>query len=164
MDQCLFHFNESKHLIEKDPKTVWLFTRNYEKNQKNIEKLVDSLKDLGQPVARLQCKWFSNQCQGKGNVIRYHFKEASNLVLQTDLCVDTTVALSGINIVPEAGLYNGARGSIVDITYDTVVGPNDKHGEHLPKYIVVDFPGLRLGNAKPWDKNNPTVSLVQCNQ
>ena len=71
------------------------------------------------------------------------------MVLQTDLCVDTTVALWGINIVPEAGLYNGARGSIVDIVYDTVVGPNDKHGEHLPKYIVVDFPGLRLGNTKP---------------
>ena len=86
------------------------------------------------------------------------------MVLKTHLCVGATVALSGINIVPEAGLYNAARGLIVDIVYDTVVGPNDKHGEHLPKYIVVDFPGLILGNAKPWDEKNPTVSLVHCNQ
>lgn len=69
------------------------------------------------------------------------------------------VAINGINIVPEAGLYNGARGWVIDIVYDTVEGPNNQLQNHLPRYVVVDFPGLKLGKAKPWDENNPTVSL-----
>ena len=33
-------------------------------------------------------------------------------------------------------------------------------GNDLPLYMVVDFPGLRLNGAKPWDANNPTVSHI----
>ena len=83
------------------------------------------------------------------------------MVLQTDLCIGASVEISGINIVPEAGLYNGARGTIVDYVFDTVCGPNDKQGDHLPRCVIVDFPGLKLGNAKPWDELNPTVSFIQ---
>jgi len=72
--------------------------------------------------------------------------------------VKANVAIFGINIVPEAGLYNGTRGTVIDVVYDTVEGPNNKQEGHLPRYVVVDFPGLRLGNAKPWDSNHPTVS------
>ena len=74
------------------------------------------------------------------------------MVLECDLCVGEMVSLSGINIIPEAGLYNGARGRIIDFVYDNVCGPNDKHGGHLPKCVIVDFPGLKLGNYEPWDK------------
>ena len=80
------------------------------------------------------------------------------MVLETDLCVGATVGLSGNNIVPEAGLYNGARGKIIDFEYANPCGPNDTHGDHLPSCIIVDFPGLKLGNAKPWDRLNQTVS------
>ena len=74
------------------------------------------------------------------------------MVLECDLCVGEMVSLSGINIVPEAVLYNKARGKLIDFIYDNVCGPNDKHGGHLPKCVIVDFPGLKLGNAEPWDK------------
>ncbi len=68
------------------------------------------------------------------------------------------VDLSEINIIPEAGLYNGARGMRVNFIYNTVVGPNDKQGDHLPIYVIIDFAGLKLGNDKPWDKNNKMAS------
>lgn len=160
MKQCLHsHSKENREKIENDPKTVWLYTRNHEKNTQNITKLVEHSNRVAQPIARLQCQWMSNRCQSKGkdSVRRSHFKNCS-LVLQTDLCVGAPVAISGINIVPEAGLYNGARGWVIDIVYDTVEGPNNKHKDHLPRYVVVDFPGLRLGNADPWDPKHPTVS------
>lgn len=115
------------------------------------------------PVARLQCKWQSNKNQGQGRtrVFKSHFT-TSRMVLETDLCVGATVALSGINVVPEAGLYNGARGTLVDFIYEDPYGPNDKNGEHLPRCVIVDFPGLKLGAAKPWDRLNPTVSNTLC--
>ena len=74
------------------------------------------------------------------------------MVLECDLCVGAMVSLSVINIVPESGLYNGARGKLIDFVYNTVCGPNDKHGGHLPKCVIVDFSGFKLGNAQPWDK------------
>lgn len=154
---AIFSLQDRKS-IENNPKTIWLFTRNWEKNKKNVEKLVDLSNRTKVPIARLRCQWHTNRCYstGKQTVTRRHFSQ-SNIVLQTDICVGASVSLSG-NIVPEAGLYNGGRGTVVDIKYNTVAGPNDKHGDFLPAYIVVDFPGLRLGNAKPWDSNNPTVS------
>ena len=86
-----------------------------------------------------------------------HFT-TSKMVLETDLCVGTTVDLSEINIIPEAGLYNGARGMIVNFVCTTVVGPNDKQSGHLLRCIIIDFAGLKLGNDKPWDKNNKMAS------
>ena len=103
------------------------------------------------------------QCteQGKSTVNKKHFK-ASNLVLSTDLCVHAKVAIGGINFIPELGLYNGARGEIVDIVYKTMAGPNNKHEDHLPAYVVVDFPHLRLPPyIEPWDRLHPTVRCTK---
>jgi hypothetical protein len=163
MKQGLHHHNsqpENRKLIENNPRTVWLFTNNIDKNQKNMEKIVELSNRTGVPIARLRCQWDSNRFQGSGvrSVVRSHFKN-SKLVACTDICVGAPVAINGINIVPEAGLYNGARGWVIDIVYDTVEGPNNQLQNHLPRYVVVDFPGLKLGKAKPWDENNPTVSL-----
>ena len=162
MAQCMHHHNTSPYVreyLENHPKTVWLYTTNQEKNEQNMKKLVQLSRKQNVPIARLKCEWSNPDRGGTGlpSVIRSHFHN-TNLVVNTDICVGSIVAINGINIVPEAGLYNGARGKIIDIKYDTGVGPNDKHNNHLPKYVVVDFPGLRLGNAEPWDSNNPTVS------
>ena len=41
------------------------------------------------------------------------------------------------------------------------VGPNDKEHCHLPDYVVVDFPNLKLPpDIPPWDKNHKTVRLL----
>ena len=95
--------------------------------------------------------------QWKNANVQSHFT-TTRMVLETDLCVGAKVALSGINIVPEAGLYNGAQGTVIDFIYENPCGSNDKHREHLPSCAIVNFPGLKLGNAKPWDELNPMVS------
>lgn len=127
---------------------------------KNTEQLVRMARMEKKPIAMLKCEWSSNRNQGEGikSVFRSHFK-GDSIVFRTDICVKAKVAISGINIVLEAGLYNGARGTVVDIVYDTVEGPTNKQEGHLPRYVVVDFPKLKLGNAKPWDSYNPTVSI-----
>ena len=149
-----------KELIDNDPRTIHLFTTNKEVNHKNLMKLINLSKTSGQPVAKLGCQWRSTRtlATGPNSVFRSHFEKQTNLVIHTDLCVGATVAISGQNIVPEVGLYNGARGTIVDFIYDSVCGPNDKQNDHLPKAIIVDFPGFKHKNVKPWDSNNPTVS------
>jgi len=98
--------------------------------------------------------------QGIATVRKSHFRQ-KNMVLSTNLCIGAPVATSGINFVLELGMYNGARGTIIDIVYDNDVGQNNKHKYHLPRYIVVDFPGFKLPvNIKPWDLNHPTVRVV----
>merc|ERR1719221_708687 len=92
------------------------------------------------PVARLECQWISNRVQYKGpsTVNKRHFSK-SNIPPSTDLCVHAKVAIGGVNLLPEVGLYNGARGEIVDFNYGTrMAGPNNKHEDHLPAYTVVD--------------------------
>ncbi len=86
------------------------------------------------------------------------------MVLDTNLYVRTTVAISGINIMPKIGLYNGARDTLIDFIYKDVYGPNNQHGPYFPEAAVVDFSGLKLGNANPWDKNNPTERDNTCSQ
>ena len=159
--QALFHQSrENQDKILNDKKTVFLFTKNILKNHKNQQKLVELSNSTKTPVARLRCQWIHRDTQSRGikSITRAHFKDIKKLVLQGDYCVGAPVSIEGMNIVPEAGLYNGARGWLVDIVYDTVEGPNNKMGSHLPLYMVVDFPGLRLNGAKPWDADHPTVS------
>ena len=91
--------------------------------------------------------------------MKSHF-DTSSMVLQTDICVGSIVALYGMNLVPEVGLYNGDHGTLIDFIYDDVCGPNHKHGNHLPKCVIVDFPGLRFGQAKPWDEYNKLVTNI----
>ena len=153
---------QEKSTLEKG-KTVWLYTKNDEKNAKNMSKLVQLSNETQNPVARLRCHWESTRIQGKGNasVSRSHFN-GRKIVLQTDLCVGAPVAINCINILPEIGLYNGARGTLIDIVYDEGQNPNSKQDYHLPKYVVVDFPhlNLRKGNIPPWDSENPTVRFI----
>jgi hypothetical protein len=68
------------------------------------------------------------------------------------------VAISNVNVLPEIGLHNGAIGTVVEIVYNNrPEGPNDKKHYHLPDYVVVDFPNLKL--LPPWDQYHKTVSL-----
>jgi len=156
MAQCMHHHDSNpaiRDFLENHEKTIFLYPQNYQKNIKNMEKIVQLSNDKKVPIARLQCEWSSTKQQSQGikSVYRSHFS-GDNMVLHTDICVGATVSICGINIVPEAGLYNGARGTVVDIIYDTVEGPNNKQEGHLPRYVVVNFPGLKLGDAEPWDK------------
>ena len=115
-------------------------------------------------MASLKCHWISSKkkCKGFGTIRKTHFR-SKNLVLSTNLlCVGAPVAISGINVVPEVGLYISPGGIIIDIVYDIIFGPNNKHDYHLPQYVVIDFPLFKLiDNIKPQVSNHPTVSLTK---
>ncbi len=72
------------------------------------------------------------------------------------------MAISNVNILPEIGLYNGAIGTIVEILHqDRPEGPNNKEHNHLPDYVVVSFPYLKLpAGILPWDKLHEMVSFT----
>ncbi len=65
-----------------------------------------------------------------------------------------------MNFLPEIGLYNKAIRDVIEIVYnDRPAGPNDKQHYHLPNYVVVNFPNLRLTtNIAPWDELHKMVS------
>jgi hypothetical protein len=147
--------------IENHKKTIYLYTNNDDVDRKNNEKLVDVSRERKVPVARLQCWCETNKLQNgkERRAVMSHF-DHSSYVASTDICVGSRVSIKTVNYLPEVGLYNGAIGSVIEIVYkDKPVGPNDKQHDHLPDYVVVDFPHLNLPKTiRPWDLNNPTVS------
>ena len=52
----------------------------------------------------------------------------------------------------------------MEFLYKDVCGPTNRQGNHLPDAVGFDFTGLKLGNAPPWDSNNPTVSDTDFNE
>lgn len=149
-----------KEKIENHKKTMWLFAKNTQVRDKNRDKLVDTSVKAKVPVARLDCWFDTNKLQNgtERHAVRSHF-ESNSYVRHTDLCVGSRVSIKNWNILPSAGLYNGSIGTVIEIVYkDNPIGPNDKENDHLPNYVVVDFPHLNLPPyIKPWDAKHPTV-------
>ena len=140
---------------------MWLFSNNVDVRKNNVDKLVSTSKTNEVPVARLDCWYDTNKLQnGKERHARRSHFDPKAYIRHTDLCVGARVALRNWNILPQAGLYNGSIGTLIEIVYkDNPIGPNDKQHCHLPDYIVVDFPHLTLPPyVKPWDTNHPTVT------
>ena len=86
-----------------------------------------------------------------------HFDHTKYLK-HTNICVGARVAISNFNFLPVVGLYNGAIGNVVEIVYqDRPVGPNNRQHYHLPDYIVIDIPQLKL-TSNIADNIHKTVS------
>jgi hypothetical protein len=151
--------------LTNDPKTMWLYAKNVEKDKKNMDMLIQTSKMNKVPVARLNCHYETNRAPTSDHqqpaVYESHFDKRM-YDKSTDICVGARVAISNVNILPEVGLYNRAIGTVVEIVYNNrPEGPNDKEHYHLPDYVVVDFPNLKLPDGiPPWDKNHKTVSLT----
>lgn len=165
MNLHLFRYEDNTEFIsslENSDKTMHLYTNNADKDAKNVEKLVQTSRTRNVPIARLDC-WYDTvklQNGSENRVIKSHF-DKTMFTDHTDLCIGARVAINKVNFLPEVGLYNGSIGTIIDIVYQTSsVGPNDKEHNHLPDYVVVDFPNLNLPpHIKPWDELNKTVSM-----
>ena len=153
-----------KDKIENHKKTMWLYSKVRQVQNKNRDMLVETSKKNQVPVAKLDCWYetFKTQNGQERHAIRSHF-DSKSYIHHTAICVGARVALRNWNILPSAGLYSGAIGTVVEIVYkNSVVGPNDKQHDHLPDFVVVDFPNLNLPPyMQPWDSNHPTVSTQQ---
>ena len=143
--------------LENREDTAWLYWKNEDRVKQNNKKLRATSEKFKVPIASMNCHYESNR-QGGIGPFRDHFCNVKNFERHTDICLHATVAIDGVNFIPEIGLYNGARGKVVEIVYDKPEGPNDKQHRHLPAYVVVDFPRLNLPkDFDPWDKNHKTV-------
>jgi hypothetical protein len=149
--------------LKNNKKTMWFYARNAEKELKNQEMLIHASKITSKPVARLDCTYDTKRLSGdKDWTVCYSHFDPNSYDQHTDICVGARVAISNVNFLPEIGLYNRAIGDVIETVYnDNPVGPNNKQHYHLPNYVVVDFPNLRLlTNIAPWDELHKTVSTT----
>jgi hypothetical protein len=158
----IYYDEDFKSYLENYNKTMWLFAKNADKDLKNQEMLIHTSKHKNNPIARLDCTYDMKRLtkdKQQSCACLSHFNMASCLK-HTDICIGARVAISTVNFLPEVGSYNGVLENVVEIVYqDRPVGPNDKQHYHLPDYVVVAFPQLKLpSNIAPWDKLHKTVS------
>ena len=125
-----------------------------------MDKLVEVSRNNKLSVARLKCWYDTKEKQGgkERSVYKLHF-DSNCYITETNLCVGAPVALRNLNVLPCAGLYTESIGTVIEIVYrDDPIGPNDKQHNHLPDYVVVDFPRLKLPSyIEPRDKFHPTI-------
>jgi hypothetical protein len=158
----IYYDEDFKSKLENDEKTMWLFAKNADKELKNQDMLIHTSKHKNNPIARLDCTYDTKRLtkeKQQSCACMSHF-DKQKYIKHTDICIGARVAISTVNFLPEFGLFNGAIGYVVEIDYkDRPVGPNDKQHYHLPNYVVVDFPNLKLpSNIAPWDTLHKTVS------
>ena len=135
-----------RNQIEND--AVYLFATKDLKSQHNMKKLNEITTD-NNPVCLLQTKFLKRSTQ-KWEGIRNHF-DADSIPKKTLLAKHAKVAISGRNFQPNWGLYNGALGTIVGFKFSSGKNPQT---DHLPEYVVVDFPSY---SGPPWISDKPTL-------
>ncbi len=151
--------------LKHDPKTIWLYAKNMDKDKTNMDMLIQTSKKNKVHVARLDChfetNWISRSSHQEPTACINHF-DARTYNSHPDICVGARVAISDVNILPEIELYNGAIGTVVKIVYqDRPEGPNNKVHNHVPYYVVINFPNLKLpAGIPPWDELHQTVSFT----
>ena len=127
-------------------KSLHVFANVAPKEEWNIRKLHD-LHNKQNPVAKLRPKYVGRNKINKA--IMSHFYDTTSPSV-TKCCIGSWVSLAGRNLMPKWGLYNGARGRVIEFDFETNQNPND--GD-LPGYTVVDFPFYK---GPVWDRKHPT--------
>ena len=135
---CSFCINNLQHFTEKEAKqlcdddtTLFLFANRAPKENFNRWKLFTQHSE-DNPVAVIKA------CTSKnGKMISWskHFDE-EDTPNSTSICHDAKVQITGKNILPGKGLYNGSIGVVKDIVFSEGHSPNN--GD-FPEYVLVDF-------------------------
>ena len=125
-----------KQKVINDPRTIFLFANNDDKDEFNFQSL-RKINSSDNPVAIIR-SINEGSCSAKN---QQHFDENRN-PQKKHICVGCKVSLTGVNIKPQWGLYHGTIGKVVDIAYTNSKGPHHEGTatENLPEYVMVDFP------------------------
>lgn len=159
-----YHFNshgywteEKKKAIENDERTIYLFANNEEKHQHNHKKLRE-FNTENTPVAVIKAV-ASSFC---GSRMSNHY-DNERCPRSTMICVGCKVALIGINIKPEWGLYHGSIGTVIDIVYPNKKGPHQegKPEDKMPAYVMVRFPQYQGPNFYKDDSLLDMLEIVR---
>ncbi len=149
--------------LKHDPKTMWPYAKNKDKDEMNMDMLIQTFKDNKKSVARLdhhfETNWISRSSHQEPTACLNHF-DTRTYNSHMDVCASARVTLLNVNILPEKGLYNGAIGTIVKIAFQhRPEGP--KEHNHLSDYVVADFPNLKLpAGILPWGELHKTASFT----
>ena len=142
--------SEMQQEIKK--KATYIFATHDEKNKHNLEQLLRICSDTN-PLACLGCQDISSPRKYK----KTHFDRKS-IPMRTHLSIGCRVAITGRNIEPRWGLFNGAIGEVKVIVFD--VGKDPNNGD-LPAYVAVEiFTYNPPASVPPFDINNPKVCLI----
>ena len=111
--------------------------------------------DLNAPIAKFTADYSSIRSDGKNCCV----KEVS-YPNQSALCKDAKVMLLK-NFLVEAGLMNGAVGTVYDICYKTELGPYAQ-GEGVDnkiQYVIVDFPDSTIPESDKFFPDLPRTCI-----
>ena len=146
-----FHLQKSHwtlHQIrELEQDAMFLYAKKESVAIKNLQ-LLEQISSSTNPVAKITCDYTMAKNQsGKG--INSHFDQDMQTVCL--ICVGAKVTLCNKNFNPRWGLFNGARGTVVQIAFAKGKTPNN--GD-MPDYVIVDFPHYSGPSYFP---SHPTV-------
>jgi len=123
--------------LHNDAKTLHLFANREPKEDFNKQKLVE-IHNQNNPVAIIK----SNLLLNNSNNTSFSIKQPNQLHFGNEtpqkviICRNAIVQLTGRNIMPMWGLYNGSFGQVKDIVFRKNENPNFGN---LPRYILVEF-------------------------
>jgi len=101
------------------------------------------------PVARIRSKITTQTRNTNQNTT--HFKD-NPVPIITNLCRNARVQITGRNLEPDWGLYNGAIGTVKEIVYEHDKSPI---GGDLPEFVLVEFTQYC---GPPWITDKPKVT------
>ena len=114
-----------------EDKALYLFANIAPRDTKNLE-MLKGVNSASNPVARVKART-TKAGRLVSNTNHYDKRTYPDCVL---LARETRVSITGKNICPEWGLFNGSLGTVKDIVYS--LGEHPKHGD-MPQYVLVEF-------------------------
>ena len=146
------HFTEEERIaLQKD--SLFLFANRAPRDAHNKSKL-HSEHSPTNPVAKIKATTVKKGVRVSNNA---HFNTSTPPA--TSLCRGAQVSISGNNIHPAWGLYNGSIGEVLDIVFHP--GENPNHGD-LPRYILLRLPDYNGPAMFPDDPKVVPIVPVQC--
>ena len=120
---------EDRKLLANE--ALFLFATKQPRNVFNRIRLQET-HSAENPVARVK-----SITTKKGVIVSNNAHYDESTPPSTTICREAQVSISGCNIMPSWGLFNGSLGTVKDIVYKCSESPNNGQ---LPEYVLVVFP------------------------
>ena len=133
--------------------SLFLFANKAPRDAHNKHKL-HAEHSPSNPVATIKAR-----TQKKGVLVSNNAHYDTSTPPATTLCRHAQVSISGCNIHPTWGLYNGSIGEVLDIVFHPDANPN--HGD-LPRYILLRLPDYNGPALFPEDPKVVPIVPVKC--
>jgi hypothetical protein len=134
--------------LEQD--AMFLYSKKESVATKNMQ-MLEKTSSSANPVAKIFCDYPRSKHESGKGVNKHFDHDLPTLCL---ICVGAKVTLCNKNFNPRWGLFNGARGTVIKISFAKGKTPNN--GD-LPEYVIVDFPHY---TGPAYFSNQPTVSVL----